>query len=589
MPWFHPGRPVASRAAPPAGLAAPVAAASIAVFIAAPWLDQGLVWCEWLGVTAALLLIGHTRGWQGQLWTLASAAAALAIAFHWTPEVLAYAMNAEPSFGLLVATPLVLWDAARLALPFCFAARVAANPLQAWLPAGTLAAALEGVVPAVFPWKLGYSQIAWPPLVQVADLLGAEFTTFTLFAHAGTLAWLLHAAGRTWRSTRWPAISFPPTSQFAVAVSLLTVAYGIGTIAFWERRMAEVPTLAVALVQANPDDEDGVDALRSLTHRCAAGTATPDLACWPECSGGSYEEGLDSLADAGRVASASRPPRQGMQPLETLFCPLLFGGKIYRGHPDKPRALHQSAILIDASAAIRGTYHKRHLMPFGEYVPGSELYPDIERHFAMQDEITAGSEARVLAWDETVRLGVMLCYEDMIPDAARSLANRSANLLVSLINGSAFTAPLTLVQHRLLAQLRAVECRRCLVRCAATGETCVIAPTGRVVAALPLHTRGVLQADVPLLESTTLACRLGPAFPLACGVATVVMACCARHGSSARLPIGGTPVWAAGGPGRCAPGVGSVCSRALQEPSCRHTPASPDFEPSPIFASTSRS
>jgi apolipoprotein N-acyltransferase len=547
MAWIHPGRPVASRAAPPAGLATPVAAAAIAVFVAAPWLEQTLVWGEWVGVTAALLLVRHVRGWWGELWTLLSAAAALAIAFHWTPEVLAYAMNAEPAFGLLVATPLVLWDAARLALPFWFTARVAADPLRAWLPAGTLAAALEGVVPAVFPWKLGYSQIAWPPLVQVADLLGAEFTTFTLFAHAGTLAWLVHAAGQAWRSARAgcrPAIRFPPASRLAVAVSAITVAYGIGAIAAWERRMAAAPTLSVALVQANPDDEDGIDALRSLTRRCMATAAAPGLACWPECSGGSYDEGLESLADADRVALASRPPRQGMQPLNGLACPLLFGGKIYRGHPDKPRALHQSAILIDTSAAIRGTYHKRHLMPFGEYVPGSGFYPDITRHFAMQDEITAGSEARVLAWDRDARLGVMLCYEDMIPDAARSLANRSANLLVSLINGSAFTAPLTLAQHRLLAQLRAVECRRCLVRCAATGETCVIAPTGRVVASLPLHVRGVLEADVPLLESTTLACRLGTAFPLACGAAAVLMACRprSRPASSTRpssMPPGG--------------------------------------------------
>jgi apolipoprotein N-acyltransferase len=218
-----------------------------------------------------------------------------------------------------------------------------------------------------------------------------------------------------------------------------------------------------------------------------------------------------------------------MRPLEKPACPLLFGGKIYTGHPEKPRALHQSAILIDTSETILGCYHKRHLMPFGEYVPGSDLYPDIRLHFSMQDEFTPGAEARVLTWDQGPRLGVMLCYEDMIPSAARTLVHESADVLVSLINGSAFTEPLTLAQHRLLSQLRAVECRRSLVRCAATGETCVISPTGEVTASLPLRARDALVTDVPLLETTTLACRIGLAFPLACGAAAAVLAFLSRR------------------------------------------------------------
>jgi len=527
MARFRAGRPVEDHKAPPAGLAAPVAAASIAVFVAAPWLDQRLVWCEWLGVASGLLLIRHVRGWRGELWALLAAAAALAIAFHWTPDVLAYAMNAEPTAGLLVAAPLVLWDAVRLALPFWFAARVAADPCAAWLPAGLLAAGLEGVVPSVFPWKLGYSQIAWPPLVQAADLFGAEVTTFILFAHAGALAWLVHAAAdaaRGLRATRRPTPRSPWPGIAAVAVCGLNFFYGVGAIVFWNHRMAEAPMLAMAAVQANPDDEDGIDALRSLTRRCLADRRPPALACWPECSGGSYDAGLDSLADADRVAALSRPPRTGMQPLADAACPLLFGGKIYTGHPEKPRALHQSAILLDAAATIVGTYHKRHLMPFGEYVPGDDVYPDIKRYFPMQEEITAGAEANVLACGSGVRIGVMMCYEDMIPEAARSLVANGANLLVSLINGSAFTSRLTLEQHRMLARLRAVETRRCLLRCAATGETCVIAPTGSITASLPLHVHGVLAAQAPLVEGRTLASRVGGLFPGCCGLGAAAIA-----------------------------------------------------------------
>jgi apolipoprotein N-acyltransferase len=68
-----------------------------------------------------------------------------------------------------------------------------------------------------------------------------------------------------------------------------------------------------------------------------------------------------------------------------------------------------------------------------------------------------------------------------------------------------------------------VESRRCLLRCAATGETCVISPVGTILARLPLHTKEVLTADVPLLEGHTLYRMVGPAFPIACGLALALI------------------------------------------------------------------
>ena len=509
-------------------LNAPVAAVSIAVLVAAPWLDHRLVWCEWLGVAAALVLVPHIRGWWGEVWTLVGAIAALTIAFHWTPEVLAYAMNTDYEVGLLFAAPIVLWDAVRLALPLWFAARLTRDPLEAWLPAGLAAAAVEAIVPAIFPWKLGYSQAAWPQLIQSVDVFGPEFATFVLFAHAGVIVWLMAAL------TGWLAAGrgvFSRVGLVAVAVCMANVGYGLGAMSYWKARIDEAPQLRVALVQANPEDEGGVDALRRLTQEhCSGPNRVPDVVCWPECSGGSYDHGLDSLADPERVVALSREPNRGMRPLDDPACPLLFGGKIYTGHPEKPQALHQSAILIDAAHAILGRYHKRHLMPFGEYVPGADLFPEMRLYFPMQDEMTEGTDATVLACAPGAKLGVMLCYEDMIPGAARTLVHQSANVLISLINGSAFTAPLTLRQHRLLAQLRAVECRRSLLRCAATGETCVVSPLGIVTAALPLNVRDVLPATVPLLEAHSLASRVGPLFPLVAAGGAVALALSRRVG-----------------------------------------------------------
>jgi apolipoprotein N-acyltransferase len=171
---------------------------------------------------------------------------------------------------------------------------------------------------------------------------------------------------------------------------------------------------------------------------------------------------------------------------------------------------------------LAGAYHKRHLMPFGEYVPWAEQFPELRLYFPAAEDFNTGRQATVLGAGPA-RIGPLLCYEDMVPAAAASLVRNSANLLVSLVNGAFFTEPVTLSQHRLLAQLRAVENRRCLLRCAATGETCVVSPLGTVTDRLPLHAVGVLAAEVPLLEAVTPATRFPAAFPLACGLGLAVV------------------------------------------------------------------
>ncbi len=494
-----------------------VAAVSVAVLAAAPWLDQRLVWSGWLAMAAALVLATGRHGWRHELLILLAAIVSLAQAFHWAPWALAEAMRADLKTGFLFAAPIVLWDACRLALPFFFLARTVRDPRVAWLPAALVAVVAEGMIPSVFPWKFGTSQMAWPITMQSADLLGPEGPTFFLFAHAGSLVVLYGlAAGLVPR--RVPVIGIA-----AVVLSAANLGYGWWAMAATAERAALAPTFRVAVVQANPDDTSGIDDLRRLTRNACQPVAgrLPDLVCWPECSGGSYEEGLESFADEETVQRRSRPPLQGLRPLPDPPCPLLLGGKIYRGYPEKPREIFQAALLIDAAERLVGCSHKRHLMPFGEYVPGADLMPSLRLYFPMEDEFAAGTTGTVLECG-AARLGTLLCYEDMVPEASSSLVNRSANVLVSLINGSSFTATLTLTQHRLLAQCRAIENRRSLVRCSATGETCVISPLGTVDARLPPGKPGFLIADVPLLEGQTVATRFGRWFPVASALALAV-------------------------------------------------------------------
>jgi apolipoprotein N-acyltransferase len=510
------GSPLRGAGSPAAvRLAWVVAIVSTATLAAAPWLAQELVPVGWLGIAGGLMLVTGRRGWRAELAVLAASVLAIAIAFHWTPEVLAEAMRSSRLVGFAFAAPIVVWDACRLALPFWAAGRLARDPRVAWLPAALVAVVAERLLPSVFPWKLGYSQLAWPLTVQSAGLVGPEGPTFTLFATVGTVVTLCVA--------RQPGRRLPGLAVLAVGLTIANLAFGGFAIRRAEARMAAAPALRLALVQADPDRDEAIAAFRRLTAAACADPQPPDLVAWPECSGGSYEEGLDSFADEALIFRRSRPPQRGLRPLPEPACPLLLGGRIYRGFRERPSEIFQAALLVDTDERLAGRSFKRHLMPFGEYVPWADVVPELRLYFPMETSYDVGGESAVIT-SGAARVGPLLCYEDMVPGAAASLVAREANLLVSLIHGAAFTNPLTLRQHRLLAQSRAIENRRVLARSSSTGETCVIDSAGRITARLPLGEEGVLLADVPLLEERSLASRIGPAFPIACGLLLVGLA-----------------------------------------------------------------
>ncbi|HET6880949.1 MAG TPA: apolipoprotein N-acyltransferase [Pirellulales bacterium] len=508
----------------------------VAAFCCVPWLVPSLVWCGWLGLAAALTLAVRLPWRAGLVCTLTACAIAIILAFYWAPQVLAQTMHAPYGWGVVVFVPLAVWESARAALPFWLAARMAhGSPARAdggpalasslvppyalsaasmaWLPAALVAVVLESVLPSVFPWRFGQMQVAWPVTIQAVDLLGTEWATVMQFAHAGAVLCVTAASVDALRFRRLRAPLGSVLRSPAVWLSALNLLYGAAAMSYWDRQVQLAPPLRVALVQVDPTYLGSSDKLLNLT-RSVSGKV--DLVCWPESSGGNYHVDLERLSDAERVFELSRDPQRGLRPWPQPSCPLLLGSQTFSGDARNPAELYQSAIMLDREERIVGRYYKRLLMPFGEYVPAKDWLPFLGRLFPLSETILRGREATVLPVGDSVRLGVMLCYEDMHPETARSLVANSANLLCSLINGASFGNRLTLRQHRQLAQLRAVECRRYLVRASSTGETCVISPVGRLEARLPLQTSDVLTAQVALLDARTLASRIGNLFPWVC-------------------------------------------------------------------------
>ena len=488
---------------------------------ALPWLVESCFWCGWLAIAFGLTLATR-RGWIASWWmTWLWSTLALGLAFYWSPAAMAYTLDSGWGLGFAVALPFLVWDGLRLAAGYWLAARLTREVTVIWLPAGLIAMALEWALPSVFPWRLGLPQLALPWLVQAADLWGGGWTTLIAFAHAGLLlsvGWLIWKrpvrlvggqAARSGASLRPAPVAssrqpLPSYAAICGGVLAFNALYGTWSWWTWEQRSEQAPRLQVGLIQVDPSYTWSTDRLRELTADIAPAA---ELVCWPESSGGNYELALDDLSDADEVFARSREPERGLQPWTTPSCELLLGGKSYQGERDDPERLHVTAMLIDPQQRITDRYHKRFLMPFGEYVPFEDSLPGMAELFAMAEHVQPGAAAHTIASRTGAQLGTMLCYEDMVPQAAYEATRAGASVLISLANGSAFASHHTLRQHRLLAQLRAVECRRYLLRCAATGETCSISATGRIVDRLPVQEDAALLTSAALLQGQTLFVR----------------------------------------------------------------------------------
>ena len=505
---------------------------------AIPWLVEGTAWCGLFAITCGLFLVTRT-GYLASFWvTWLWSSLAIAAAFHWSPAAMAYTLSSEFGLGLLVATPLILWDGLRMALGYWLAARLTRDVRAIWFSAALTTMACEFLMPSVFPWRLGFMLLSWPWMMQAVDVFGPAWTTFIGFVSAGLLivsmSWLV-AKFYPSKSRREISSALPrqnPRAWACLPIFSLNLVYGIWMMNYWQAKIDSAPKTRVALVQVDPSYVVSLGQLRELTDSVANDV---DIVCWPESSGGNYELSLDELSDERRVFECSREPERGLRPWPSPTCELLLGGKNYVGDRDDPDALYVCAMLIDEHEKITARYNKRYLMPFGEYVPFEEIVPGLASLFDMAEHMTPGLKAQVLESKTGAQLGTMLCYEDMVPEASREMVKGGANLLISLVNGSAFESKYTLSQHRLLSQLRAVECRRNYLRCAATGETCVISPLGIIAARLPLQENGVLKVEVALLQGATIYSLFPWMAPALCFIGIVFQISMAVLNRRARL------------------------------------------------------
>ncbi|BET66468.1 apolipoprotein N-acyltransferase [Opitutales bacterium ASA1] len=124
--------------------------------------------------------------------------------------------------------------------------------------------------------------------------------------------------------------------------------------------------------------------------------------------------------------------------------------------------------VVDPVTALDDrSYAKRHLVPFGEYVPMRRILPFLEKLVPVGGDFSPGESAAPLLVrtpNRTTQVGGLICYEDVFPGLARGAVREGAQVLFVATNNAWFGEGGAAFQHAAHSVLRAVETRRPVLR-----------------------------------------------------------------------------------------------------------------------------
>jgi apolipoprotein N-acyltransferase len=156
-----------------------------------------------------------------------------------------------------------------------------------------------------------------------------------------------------------------------------------------------------------------------------------------------------------------------------------------------------------------GSYHKRRLVPFGEYVPLEQWLRGVIAFFDLpMSSFSSGADQQALIRVGPYRLATAICYEIAYSGPLARDA-RQANLLLTVSNDTWFGDSLGPHQHLQIARIRALETGKPLMRVTNDGITAFIDARGNVQSQLPRFSSGLLQGSVMPRQGETAYTRWG--------------------------------------------------------------------------------
>ncbi len=377
---------------------------------------------------------------------------------------------------------------------------------------------VEPIYPKFFPWTIGkFAFLEVPWIAQTADLMGSWGLGYYAVGYNFLLLFL-------WRSYRQRLHGSPSlvnkrlASRFAgIYVVLLVSGIGYGGWRTHQLRplFSQAPVLSVAAIQpnfslqrlaSNPNlayskRKNNIHALLMDSAKALApfsdsssqtDSSIPKLVVWPESV---YPFDAKNVEGRHLVEQFARSQQTAV----------LLTSVDWEFTPAGDRQWYGISLLIGADGTLKERYNKIYLMPFGEFIPGAELFPAYRRWLKELvpniSEFAPGKEYTVFQLSDTIRFSGVICYDAFSVEIIRNMVRNGAELIVNLSNLSWFGRTNASRLMELILRWHAIENRVPFLHISNNGESVFLNPLGEPMSErLGLFEQGSLSETIHLQQ-----------------------------------------------------------------------------------------
>ena len=443
-----------------------------------------------------------------------------AVCFHWFAYMYPMTFTGIDNFTsvlviLVAILGLSLLQALGSALTFLFAAALVKMRAASHIKEAGMFLFPAAYTAAEFLQTFGWWGVPWgrlslgaaydSALLGSASFFGSYFITYTIVIVNLGIAFTIYFAKK--RNVKFAKL-LAGVAIFAFSFNLVlgTFSHGIAS-----RKYESSEKITVAAIQGNysstavskPSGDKIVSTYIELSEKAAAEGAKFIL--WPESALNFVVETNDYIAY--RIAALAK--RCGVY---------VMVGTLTR---DDEGELYNCMFLATPDGDFSETvYYKRHLVPFGEYVPMRDLIctllPFLEDVRLLNEDMVPGDGTEIYDIPQIGKVGAIICFDSIYESLSRDTVLDGAEFLALGTNDSWFSDSAAIYMHNNQARLRAIEFGRCVLRAANTGTSTVITPAGDVLGYTEPLIETYIMGEISLSSDRTLYSYIGNLFAYCC-------------------------------------------------------------------------
>ncbi len=407
--------------------------------------------------------------------------------YPWISHVVTAYLRVPPPLNYLMWLLAGFYISQLFALIFLTVAYLKKNtriPILLIFPAVTVT--LWSYFPNMFHFTLANGTAPFLPAIQATQFTGESGLSFMIALSNITGYQLLRYPARR-KGMAWIAA--------ALAVIIIWFGYGTASLKIWDNKIDTWEKKKIGIVQPNRPSslsilppEPGYSRTNpleiDLSRRLASQGA--DLIVWPE---GQY---FGYMHEPGVRNAFNSAVRQ-------MGADLIFHDKMI----DQRRLYRNSAIWLRGNGNLGDIYHKRHLVPIGEYIPVFGYDKSFVERYGIPPSLTPGEDIKSFP-AAGMNIIPLICYEIQFSRfVAEAVAvEKTGQVILTQSNDGWFGKGTMSAQHRSSNILRAVENRAPVIHVINNGASEVVSPSGRSLFLSKVWTRGSWVVEMPYNEKS---------------------------------------------------------------------------------------